>query len=112
MICTNDQNLGSAKPSNLRAKFENFAKEKEGEDLKRSAEQKRLREEKDRLDRDQSLESQQNGKEINDTEMRQQPRTKIETGRSGSVGNAINMFNKVEDKPITPAQRVRSILMN
>lgn len=98
---------GSAKPSNLRARFENFAKEKEEEDLKRAAEQKRLREEKDRLDREQALNSQQNGNENNDSERRHQPRTPIETGRSGSIGNAINMFNKSEDIPIAPTQRVR-----
>lgn len=42
--------VGSAKPSNLRAKFENLAKSTEEEDLRRTAEQKKLREEKDRVD--------------------------------------------------------------
>lgn len=98
---------GSAKPSNLRAKFENFAKVKEEEDLKRLAEQKRLREQKDQLDREQALQAQQNGGEGKATELQQhQPRTSIDTGRSGGIGNAISMFNRVEDKPITPAQRV------
>lgn len=97
--------IGSAKPSNLRAKFENFAKEKEEEDSKRTAEQKRLREEKDRLDREQALKNQQNGNGVSESETRQQARKSIETGRSGSIGNAISMFNKVEDKPITPIQR-------
>lgn len=46
--------LGAAKPSNLRAKFENLAKTASEEDQKRTAEQKRIREEKDRLDRDQA----------------------------------------------------------
>lgn len=98
--------LGSAKPSNLRAKFENFAKEKEEEDSKRTAEQKRIREEKDRLDREQALKNQQNGKSEIESDIRQQSRKSIETGRSGSIGNAISMFNKAEDKPITPVQRV------
>lgn len=98
--------LGSAKPSNLRAKFENFAKVKEEEDSKRAAEQKRLREDKDRLDREQAFNSQKNGNESNDSD-RQQLRTPIETGRTGSIGNAISIFNKVEDKPIAPVQRVR-----
>lgn len=44
--------IGSAKPSNLRAKFENFAKSSEEDDLRRTTEQKRIREEKDRLDRE------------------------------------------------------------
>lgn len=51
-------NLGSAKPSNLRAKFENFAKSSEEEDLKRTTEQKKLREEKDKRDRDEAAKRQ------------------------------------------------------
>lgn len=91
----------------MRAKFENFAKEKEEEDSKRTAEQKRLREEKDRLDREQAQRSSLNGNDNSGGDRRSQPRTPIETGRSGSIGNAISLFNKVEDKPIAPAQRVR-----
>lgn len=101
--------IGSAKPSNLRAKFENFAKVKEEEDLKRLAEQKRLREEKDRLDREQALNAQQNGSSVEATPQHQQQRTSIDTGRSGGIGNAISMFNRAEDKPITPAQRKEPI---
>lgn len=44
--------IGGAKPSNLRAKFENFAKHSEEEAKQKLAEQKRLREEKDKSDRD------------------------------------------------------------
>lgn len=99
--------IGSAKPSNLRARFENFAKEKEEEDFKRTAEQKRLREEKDRLDREQATKSQQNGKNTDEeTTSGVQSKNIINTGRSGGIGNAINLFNKVEDKPVTPIQRV------
>lgn len=97
---------GAAKPSNLRAKFENFAKEKEEEDSKRTAEQKRLREEKDRIDREQAQRSSINGNNSNEGDRRSQPRTPIDTGRSGSIGNAISLFNKAEDKPIAPTQRV------
>lgn len=46
--------IGSAKPSNLRAKFENFAATAEEEARKRADEQKRLREEKDRCDREEA----------------------------------------------------------
>lgn len=72
------------------------------------AEQKRLRENKDRVDREQALNSQQNGGgEVKGTEQQfNQPRTSIDTGRTGGIGNAISMFNRAEDKPITPAQRV------
>lgn len=99
--------IGSAKPSNLRAKFENFAKEKEQDDLKRTAEQKRIREEKDRIDREQALKNQQNGAADNTSQVNQQPRTAIATGRSGGIGNAISMFNKTEEKPLGPPQRVK-----
>lgn len=75
-------------------------------------EQKRLREEKDKLDREQALKAQQNGNDSNNTEKQYQPRTSIDTGRTGSIGNAISMFNKAEDKPITPAQRVSRTAIN
>ncbi|XP_055300607.1 hematopoietic lineage cell-specific protein [Sitodiplosis mosellana] len=101
--------IGVAKPSNLRAKFENFAKEKEEEDSKRTAEQKRLREEKDRLDRELAQRNSQNGNVNNEADRRSQPKTPIDTGRSGSIGNAISLFNKAEDKPIAPAQRKEPI---
>lgn len=76
--------------------------------MKRTTEQKRLREEKDRLDREQALTAQQNGGENKAAEQKHQPRTSIDTGRTGGIGNAISMFNKAEDKPVTPAQRVRT----
>lgn len=44
--------IGGAKPSNLRAKFENATKLYEEENHRRATEQKKLREEKDRLDRE------------------------------------------------------------
>lgn len=44
--------LGGAKPSNLRAKFENLAKSSEESNQIRTAEQKKLREDKDRFDRE------------------------------------------------------------
>lgn len=102
--------IGSVKPSNLRAKFENFAKEKEEENLKRTAEQKRLREEKDRLDREQALKNQQNGKQNDNSSNEVQSKNVINTGRSGGIGNAINMFNKAEIQPIVPIQRVSQLV--
>lgn len=48
----NTLNTGGAKPSNLRAKFENLAKSSEESNQARTAEQKKLREEKDRVDRE------------------------------------------------------------
>lgn len=44
--------IGGAKPSNLREKFENVTKLYEEENHRRACEQKKLREEKDILDRE------------------------------------------------------------
>lgn len=97
---------GTAAPSNLRARFENFAKEKEEDDLKRTTEQKRIREEKDRVDREQAQQFQSNGNGVDESAQRAEPKSAINTGRSGGIGNAISMFNKAETKPIVPVQRV------
>lgn len=50
--------ISGAKPSNLRSKFENLALHTEEESKERSAQQKRLREEKDRIDREQATKEQ------------------------------------------------------
>lgn len=47
-----------AKPSSLRSKFENFALQSEEDNKERAAEQKRLRVEKDRVDREQATKEQ------------------------------------------------------
>lgn len=109
--CYNFISTGSAKPSSLRAKFENFAKTKEEEDLKRAAEQKRLREEKDRLDREQATQSVQTNRTETSAAAIEKPQRRgvIDTGRSGGIGNAINIFNKPDTEPIAPIQRVMSI---
>lgn len=78
--------------------------------MKRTAEQKRIREEKDRLDREQALQSQQ----VTRTDASagiEKPQRKgvIDTGRSGGIGNAINIFNKApENEPVAAVQRVCS----
>lgn len=46
--------IGSAKPSNIRARFENFALAAEEETRKKAEEQKRLRLEKDKKDREEA----------------------------------------------------------
>lgn len=103
---------GSAKPSNLRAKFENFAKLKEEEDSRRTAEQKRIREEKDRLDREQALKGEatrnatENGKSP-DSITKPQRKGVIDTGRSGGIGNARDLFNKAQSPEEVPVPRVR-----
>lgn len=75
--------------------------------MKRTSEQKRLREEKDRVDREQAQQFQKNGNGVNESAQPAQAKNTINTGRSGGIGNAINMFNKAELKPIVPVQRVR-----
>lgn len=89
--------IGSAKPSNLRAKFENLAKAKEEEDQRRAAEQKRLREEKDQIDRELALQ-QNKAAEANGSPI-EKPQRKgfIDTGRSGGIGNAISRFNQPQE---------------
>lgn len=57
------------------------------------------------MDREQS-QTQQNGKGGGEPVQREHTKSAISTGRSGSIGNAINMFNKAEEKPIVPIQRV------
>lgn len=101
--------VGSAKPSNLRAKFENFAKLKEEEDSRRTAEQKRLREEKDRKDREQAQEGEQtrNNTENGQSDGIAKPQRKsIDTGRSGGISSARDMFNKPKSPEEVPVPRV------
>lgn len=83
-----------------------MAKSNEEEDLKRTAEQKRIREEKDRLDREQS--QQANRTESSAGIEKPQRKGFIDTGRSGGIGNTINIFNKSpESEPAASAvQRV------
>uniref|UniRef100_A0A182VPR9 SH3 domain-containing protein n=1 Tax=Anopheles minimus TaxID=112268 RepID=A0A182VPR9_9DIPT len=88
--------IGSAKPSNLRAKFENFAATAEEEARKRAEEQKRLREEKDRHDREEAA------KRVNYSAESTEPKKPerkgpINTGREAGVSSAINNFNKPQE---------------
>lgn len=97
--------IGGAKPSNLRAKFENFAKTASEEDQKRTAEQKRIREEKDRLDREQAAKKStfESGREESKPTQR---RVNIDTGREGGISGAISAFNQVQSPTTdTPIQR-------
>lgn len=76
--------------------------------MKRTAEQKRIREEKDRLDREQALQSQQSNRtEASATIEKPLRKGFVDTGRSGGIGNAINIFNKApENEPVAAVQRV------
>lgn len=117
--------IGAAKPSNLRAKFENLAKTSTEEDQKRTAEQKRIREEKDRLDREQAAKksvrlslvipfctenlkiSLQTFESTQEDSKPTQRRVNIDTGRTGGISGAISAFNQVQSPPSeTPTQRV------
>lgn len=88
--------IGSAKPSNIRARFENFAVAAEEETRKKAEEQKRLRLEKDKKDRDEAAKRANN---VNETVEPKKPERKgpINTGREQGVGNAINNFNRQPD---------------
>lgn len=90
--------IGGAKPSNLRAKFENFAQNSEENSRERAAEQKRIREEKDRLDKEEASKRQSVGGGDVVTETKTTARkVGIDTGRSGGIGSAISAFNKPQD---------------
>lgn len=86
-----------AKPSSLRARFENFSQVSDEDSVNRAAEQKRLREEKDRLDRERAAKDE---KGINSQEDRpaQQRKGAIQTGREGGIGTAINRFNQPKEE--------------
>lgn len=104
--------IGGAKPSNLRAKFENFAKVSEEENNRRLSEQKKLREEKDRVDRE--LAAKKTSFETKDSDPKlpaQTQRTAIDTGRSGGIGSAISAFNQAQSPTAetAPLPRVREI---
>lgn len=124
----NDRLSGAAKPSNLRAKFENLAKTSTEDDQKRTAEQKRIREEKDRLDREQAAKKSvknirkplagchknleffrfQTFESTQEESKPTQRRVNIDTGRSGGISGAISAFNQVQSPASeTPTQRVK-----
>ncbi|EDW16039.1 hematopoietic lineage cell-specific protein [Drosophila mojavensis] len=110
--------IEGAKPSNLRAKFENLAKNSEEESRKRAEEQKRLREAKDKRDREEAAKQTvvENTPLPSAEEARTPPvkgsRTAIQTGRSGGIGNAISAFNQMQS-PIaeTPPARKEPIVI-
>lgn len=113
-------NIEGAKPSNLRAKFENLAKNSEEETRKRAEEQKRLREEKDRRDRDEAAKKTviENTPLPAAEEARAPPpkgsRSSISTGREGGISNAISAFNQMQS-PTTenpPAVRKEPIIIS
>lgn len=85
--------IGSAKPSNIRARFENFAAAAEEETRKKAEEQKRLREEKDRRDRDEAAKRANNATETTEPK-KPERKGPINTGREQGVGSTINNFNK------------------
>lgn len=101
--------ISGAKPGNLKAKFENFSIHSEEEAKQRLAEQKKLREDKDKLDRDQSAKEQ--GGELKEPAQSYKPqRSAIVTGRNERISDAINVFNApiVEDeKPIPVRQPIK-----
>uniref|UniRef100_U5EZJ7 Putative cortactin n=1 Tax=Corethrella appendiculata TaxID=1370023 RepID=U5EZJ7_9DIPT len=87
--------IGTAKPSILKAKFENLAQYSAEESKIRTAEQKRLREEKDKNDREEAAKNIEYDKEkiINV----QQNRVQITTGREIKVENTISNFNQLKN---------------
>lgn len=97
--------ISGAKPSNFKAKFENFAVHGEEEAKERLAQQKRLREEKDKIDREQAAKEQGGGDTKEPAQNYKPQRTAIVTGRN--VSDAINVFNapKVEEEKPMPVRQ-------
>ena len=93
-----------AKPSSLRSKFENFAQVSESDAATRAAEQKRLREEKDRLDRERAAKDEKTLSQ-DDNSKPVQRKGAIQTGREGGIGNAINRFNQPKEEEKSPVKR-------
>jgi cortactin len=99
--------ISGAKPSNLKAKFENFAIHSEEEAKERLAQQKRLREEKDKSDREQAT-KEQGGAETKEPAQNFKPqRSAVVTGRDEKISSAINVFNapKVEEEKPMPVRQ-------
>lgn len=55
-----------------------------------------MREEKDKIDREQALNSQQQSEVAKEAIEKPQRRNQIDTGRSGGIGNAISAFNQAQ----------------
>ncbi|XP_055587479.1 src substrate cortactin isoform X2 [Uranotaenia lowii] len=105
--------IGSAKPSNIRARFENFALVAEEEDRKKAEEQKRKREEKDKKDREEAA-KRVNVPTAEPTEPKKPERKgPINTGREQGVGSTISNFNKQPQSPTetVPAPRKDPIVL-
>ncbi|KAH8294729.1 hypothetical protein KR018_002222 [Drosophila ironensis] len=107
--------IEGAKPSNLRAKFENLAKNSEEESRKRADEQKRLREAKDKRDREEAAKqtvAENTPKTSTETPPPKGSRAAIQTGRAGGIGNAISAFNQMQS-PVaeTPPARKEPIVI-
>ena len=105
--------IEGAKPSNLRAKFENLAKNSEEESRKRAEEQKRLREAKDKRDREEAAkQTVAENKPLPAADEAKQPppkgaRSHIVTGREGGIGNAISAFNQMQSPTKEDAPLIR-----
>ncbi|EDV48305.1 hematopoietic lineage cell-specific protein [Drosophila erecta] len=107
--------IEGAKPSNLRAKFENLAKNSEEESRKRAEEQKRLREAKDKRDREEAAKktvAENTPRSSTETTPPKGSRAAIQTGRTGGIGNAISAFNQMQS-PVseTPPARKEPIVI-
>lgn len=93
--------IAGAKPSNIRARFENFAVQAEEDARKRAEEQKKLRAEKDKQDKEEA--SKKFVSADNEPAKHAERKGPVDTGRSGGIGNAISAFN--QPKESTPIKR-------
>ncbi|XP_063701165.1 hematopoietic lineage cell-specific protein [Culicoides brevitarsis] len=90
--------IAGAKPSNIRARFENFAVQAEEDARKRAEEQKKLRAEKDKLDKEAA--SKQFVAPENEPAKHTERKGPVDTGRTGGIGNAISAFNQPKEPAV------------
>ncbi|KAG5668659.1 hypothetical protein PVAND_016593 [Polypedilum vanderplanki] len=81
--------ISGAKPSNLKSRFENMAIHSEEETKQRAAIQKKLREEKDLIDKQQAAKEHT----VEEATKEVTRKTAIVTGRNEKISNVINVFN-------------------
>uniref|UniRef100_A0A336LL60 CSON013696 protein n=1 Tax=Culicoides sonorensis TaxID=179676 RepID=A0A336LL60_CULSO len=86
--------IAGAKPSNIRARFENFAVQAEEEARKKTEEQRKLRAQKDQQDKEAAKKFVSSENEPVKYATR---KSQVETGRSDGIGSAISAFNQNEN---------------
>lgn len=102
--------ISGAKPSNIRARFENFAQQAEEDAKKKAEEQKRLRAEKDKQDKDQATKKFTNQTSSEEPAKYSERKGPVDTGRTGGIGSAISAFNQPKAQATSVARKEKIVL--